>query len=125
MPDLVVAGAGMAGLVAAAEARARGARVLVREHVTPEADHLLLRSNPGSSGDGLRLGLSTGADASAGLGEIYGRCMPAPPARVAPADLVPLAQLYARHATVANERGERFEPRTWSEIDVVQWAARQ
>ena len=100
-------------------------RELVREHVTPEADHLLLRSNPGSSGDGLRLGLSAGADASAGLGEIYGRCMPAPPARVAPADFVPLAQLYARHATVANERGERFEPSTWSEIDVVQWAARQ
>jgi hypothetical protein len=26
---------------------------------------------------------------------------------------------------VSNERGERFEPRTWSEIDVVQWTARQ
>ena len=26
-----------------------------------------------------------------------------------------------RHATVTNERGERYETRTWSEIDVAQW----
>ena len=35
------------------------------------------------------------------------------------------SQLYARHATVRNARGERFQTRTWSEIDVVQWTARQ
>jgi hypothetical protein len=44
---------------------------------------------------------------------------------VEPDDFVGLAQLYARHAEVSNERGERYEPRTWSEIDVVQWTARQ
>ena len=32
-----------------------------------------------------------------------------------------LSQLYAQHATVTNERGERYETRTWSEIDVAQW----
>jgi len=31
VPDLVIAGAGMAGLVAAAEAAGRGARVVVHE----------------------------------------------------------------------------------------------
>ncbi|MGH2713967.1 MAG: FAD-binding protein, partial [Thermoleophilaceae bacterium] len=36
-------------------------RELVREHVTAEAEHLLLRAAPGSSGDGLRLGLAAGA----------------------------------------------------------------
>jgi hypothetical protein len=36
-----------------------------------------------------------------------------------------LAQLYARFATVRNEDGERYAVRTWSEIDVVQWTARQ
>jgi hypothetical protein len=51
--------------------------------------------------------------------------MPAPPARVGEGDFVALAQLYARHATVTNARGEGFETRTWSEIDVVQWTARQ
>jgi fumarate reductase flavoprotein subunit len=100
-------------------------RALVREHITPEADRLLLRAAPWSTGDGLRLGLGAGAERSEGLDEFYGRNMPAPPARVRDEDFVPLTQLYARHATVTNVRGERFEPRTWSEIDVVQWTARQ
>jgi fumarate reductase flavoprotein subunit len=98
---------------------------LVREHVTAEADHLLLRAAPGSAGDGLRLGLAAGADAGPGLDEVYARAMPAPPARVRPGDFVRLTQLYARHAEVTNERGERHENATWSEIDTAQWMARQ
>jgi succinate dehydrogenase/fumarate reductase flavoprotein subunit len=102
----------------------QGDRVLVREHVTPEADHLLLRANPWSTGDGLRLGLATGGTTSAGMGEFYGRNMPAPPARITGSDFVSLSQLYARHAAVV--AGDRtFETRTWSEIDVVQWTAQQ
>jgi fumarate reductase flavoprotein subunit len=98
---------------------------LVREHVTPEADHLLLRAAPGSTGDGLRLGLAAGARLGNGLDEVYARAMPAPPARVQPSDFVRLSQLYARHAEVTNERGERYETATWSEIDTAQWMARQ
>jgi succinate dehydrogenase/fumarate reductase flavoprotein subunit len=100
-------------------------RDLVRKHITPEAGELLLRATPWSAGDGLRLGLDAGADASAGMDEFYGRNMPAPPARIAERDFVPLAQLYARHATVRNSEGEEFEADSWSEIDVVQWTARQ
>jgi succinate dehydrogenase/fumarate reductase flavoprotein subunit len=100
-------------------------RDLVRRHVTPEADALLLRATPWSAGDGLRMGLEAGASHSAGLDEFYGRNMPAPPAQVHEAQFVPLAQLYARHAEVRNRDGEVFETRTWSEIDVVQWTARQ
>lgn len=103
----------------------QGDRALVREHITPEADSLLLRANPWSSGDGLRLGLAAGASPSDGMGDFYGRNMPAPPARISEADFVPLVQLYAHHATVENERGDRYEASTWSEIDVVQWTARQ
>jgi fumarate reductase flavoprotein subunit len=103
----------------------QGDRELVRRHLTSEADHLLLRANPWSAGDGLRLGLGAGAQTSAGLDEFYGRNMPAPPARVDESGYVALAQLYAHHVTVENERGERFDPRTWSEIDVVRWTARQ
>jgi succinate dehydrogenase/fumarate reductase flavoprotein subunit len=98
---------------------------LVREHVTPEADHLLLRAGPGSTGDGLRLALAAGAELGEGLHEVYARAMPAPPARVEPADFVRLSQLYARHAEVTNERGERYATATWSEIDTAQWMARQ
>jgi fumarate reductase flavoprotein subunit len=100
-------------------------RELVRRHVTPEAGALLLRAAPGSTGDGLRLGLAAGAVVSPGLDEIYARAMPAPPARVEPADFVRLAQLYARHAVVTNARGERYDARSWSETDVAQWMARQ
>jgi succinate dehydrogenase/fumarate reductase flavoprotein subunit len=58
------------------------------------------------------------------MAEFYGRNMPAPPAHISERDFVPLAQLYARHARVF--AGDRtFETRTWSEIDVVQWTARQ
>jgi succinate dehydrogenase/fumarate reductase flavoprotein subunit len=100
-------------------------RELLRRHVTPEADRLLVRAHAWSTGDGLRLGLAAGAAVSAGLDEVYARAMPAPPARVGERDFVRLAQLYARHATVTNARGERHEAATWSEIDVAQWAARQ
>jgi len=97
---------------------------LVREHVTPEAQHLVLRANPWSSGDGLRLAREAGAAESAGLDQFYGRNLAAAP-RIYEADFVPLAQVYARHARVENLDGERYEAHTWSEIDVVQWTARQ
>lgn len=100
-------------------------RGLVRRYITDQAEHLLLRAAPGGSGDGLRLGLAAGARTSAGMDEFYGRNMPAPPARVGEADFVPLAQLYAHHADVRSATGERRAPRSWSEIDVVQWTARQ
>src|SRR4051794_19184810 len=67
-------------------------RELVRAHVTGGAAHLLLRAAPGASGDGLRLGLRAGGRSSDGLDEIYGRNMPAPPARVGAGDFVDLAQ---------------------------------
>jgi len=97
---------------------------LVRRHITPEAPNLVLRANPWSAGDGLRLALGRGAELSVGLDEFYGRNLAAAP-QISPGDFVPLAQVYARYATIENLRGERYEPRTWSEIDVVQWTARQ
>lgn len=100
-------------------------RELLHEHVTPEADHVLVRAAPGSTGDGLRIGLAAGAGPSDGLGDVYARAMPAPPARVEPSEFVALSQLYARHAEVTNERGEHFDTATWSEVDTAAWMARQ
>jgi hypothetical protein len=93
--------------------------------VTPEANELVLRGNPWSTGDGLELGLAAGAALTAGMDEFWGRAMPAPPARVEPSGFRPLGQSYARFARVVNVRGEEYEPRSWSEIDVAQWIARQ
>jgi succinate dehydrogenase/fumarate reductase flavoprotein subunit len=100
-------------------------RELLEEHVSREAGHAFLRAAPGSTGDGLRIGLAAGAGTSAGLEQVYARAMPAPPARIGERDLVRLSQLYARHAEVTNERGESYETATWSEIDVAQWQLRQ
>ena len=97
---------------------------LVREHITPEP--LRVRGNQWSTGDGMEIGLAAGGSLSAGMDEFYGRNMPAPPAELPEGGFVRLAQLYAHHAEVLNERGERYPgPVTWSEIDVVQWTARQ
>ena len=98
-------------------------RAMLALHVTPEAEHVLLRTAPGATGDGLRLGLEAGATLGPGLDQVDARLMPAAP--ISPGDFVPAAQLYAREAVVTNAEGERFEARAWSEIDVAQWAARQ
>jgi fumarate reductase flavoprotein subunit len=100
-------------------------RELLEEHVSPQAGHAFLRAAPGGTGDGLRLGLDAGGATSAGLDQVYARAMPAPPARIGEGDLVHLSQLYAKHAAVTNDRGERYETGTWSETDVAQWQLRQ
>jgi succinate dehydrogenase/fumarate reductase flavoprotein subunit len=100
-------------------------RERLRRHVTPEADSVALRAAPGNTGDGIQLALRRGGRLGPGMDEIYGRNMPAPPAELSEPGYVPASQLYAHHAEVSNERGERFETCTWSEIDVVQWTARQ
>ena len=100
-------------------------RALLAEHVTTEAEHVFLRAAPGSTGDGLRIGLAAGGATGAGFDQVYARAMPAPPARIGEGELVRLSQLYAKHAEVTNERAERYETHTWSEIDVAQWQLRQ
>lgn len=78
---------------------------LVRRHITAEAPNLVLRANPWSAGDGLRLALGRGAELSVGLDEFYGRNLAAAP-QISPGDFVPLAQVYAKYAGVENLRRE-------------------
>lgn len=102
----------------------QGDRELVARYITPEAPSVVLRANPWSAGDGLRLALAAGAGLSAGMDEFYGRNLAAAP-QIRPEDFVSLAQVYARHARVENVAGETYDTRAWSDIDVVQWTARQ
>jgi fumarate reductase flavoprotein subunit len=83
---------------------------------------LLLRANPWSRGDGLDWALARGASLSKGMGEFYGRAMPARPARIREEDFVPLAQLYGREARVLNDDMRDITPRTvaWHENDLAQ-----
>ena len=90
------------------------------------ARRLGLRANPWSQGDGLDHARVRGAALTAGMDEFYGRAMPAPPARIEPADYVRAAQLYGRFAHRVDERGRPFfagEP-SWSENDLVQALSR-
>jgi succinate dehydrogenase/fumarate reductase flavoprotein subunit len=97
---------------------------LVREWIS--AEPLLLRSNPGSAGDGLRIGLEAGGVYSAGMDQFYGRAMPAVES-LDPSQWVEAAQLYAKHAVaIENQSGWRYEGDVdWAEVRVVQWIARQ
>jgi fumarate reductase flavoprotein subunit len=96
---------------------------LVARYVTREP--VALRGNPWSTGDGLSEGLARGGALTGGMDEFYGRNMA--DVEFGESDYVRLAQLYAHHALVVNERGEEFLPGapTWSETDVVQATARQ
>jgi hypothetical protein len=83
---------------------------------------LLLRANPWSDGGALDWALPRGAQTTAGMGEFYGRVMPAPPARVREEEFVPLAQLYGREAEVLDDDGNDITPPSiaWHESDLTQ-----
>jgi fumarate reductase flavoprotein subunit len=83
---------------------------------------LLLRANPWSDGAGLEYARSRGAAVTQGMDEFYGRVMPAPPARIAEEDFVPLTQLYGRWARVLADDGTDVTPPrvAWHEADLAQ-----
>ena len=85
----------------------QGDRALTGQWLGPWVDRCVIRSNPGSTGDGLRMAMNAGAAASAGLHGFYGHLMPAR-ARIAPADFRSLSQFYSVHAVLLNMEGRRF-----------------
>lgn len=81
---------------------------LLTRYVTRYADLLYVRSNRGSTGDGLTIGLGAGAASSCGLHAFYGHLLPAPPAQVTPERYIALTQYYSVHSVLVNARGDRF-----------------
>jgi succinate dehydrogenase/fumarate reductase flavoprotein subunit len=87
----------------------QGSRELVRQHIRPEWEDVIVRSNQESRGDGLRLGLAAGAAASEDMRGFYGHLMPWPLDReLTHSDYTGLAQYHSEHGLLLNERGERF-----------------
>ncbi len=86
----------------------QGDSELVQRFLGFDADRMLLRSNPGSTGDGFRLAASAGAAASRGLGGFYGHLVPAPLSAFEPEHYLPLTQYHSRYSILVDFQGRRF-----------------
>ena len=86
----------------------QGDNFLTSTFFGPWADRAYTRSNPGSTGDGLRLAGRAGGAASKGLSAFYGHLLPAPPVRPDPAAFRGLTQFYSEACIVLNMAGRRF-----------------
>ncbi len=100
---------------------------LVRRYIVRGPGKMRVRAHPWSTGDGFIAALATGARASAGLDEFYGRNLPAPPAGFSPDEFVEVSQLYGRYAVAINLNGERYadEAADWSETALTRATASQ
>jgi succinate dehydrogenase/fumarate reductase flavoprotein subunit len=82
---------------------------LRKQHIHPNADRLLLRSNPFSVGDGLRLALQAGAALSDNMSGFYGCLVPHPLDReLSQTDFTALAQYHSERGILVNRAGVRF-----------------
>jgi succinate dehydrogenase/fumarate reductase flavoprotein subunit len=72
------------------------------------ADRLVLRSNPGSVGDGLRLGRSAGGATSRAMASFYGHLLPNPVPGLTADQFIPMAQYHSSHCILVNLMGRRF-----------------
>jgi succinate dehydrogenase/fumarate reductase flavoprotein subunit len=86
----------------------QGDRALLAGFLGPAAGSMLVRSNPGSTGDGYRLGQDAGAASSACLGAFYGHLVPSPLTQFGPEDFLPLTQYQSRRCILVNRFGHRF-----------------
>lgn len=101
-----------AGAVIMATGGFQGDRAALNQHMGPNADRLLFRSNSGSVGDGLRLGLRAGAGGSTGMSTFYGHLLPWPVRQFTAEQFLPYSQYYSGHTVLVNLRGERFSDET-------------
>jgi succinate dehydrogenase/fumarate reductase flavoprotein subunit len=97
-----------AGAVLLATGGFQGDPELLASFIGPGADAMLVRSNPGSVGDGFRLGRAVGAAASKCLGGFYGHLLPSPLAELRQDQFLSLTQYYSNHCILVNRLGLRF-----------------
>ena len=86
----------------------QGDPYLVASLVGPNADRVLVRSNPGSVGDGLRMAMAVGASASRSLSGFYGHLLPSPLPDFAERHFLPLTQYHSIYCILVNRHGRRF-----------------
>jgi succinate dehydrogenase/fumarate reductase flavoprotein subunit len=86
----------------------QGDRALVGRLIGSGAERMPVRSNPGSVGDGLRLGRAAGASLSHSLSGFYGHLIPDRLDRFDAADYLPLTQYHSNRSILVNVHGRRF-----------------
>lgn len=91
----------------------QGSRSMLAEHMGPWADRLLHRANSTSSGAGLELATSLGADSAGNFASFYGHLMPSPlNAPLSREQFLPLSQYYSDKCLFVNLDGLRFTDET-------------
>jgi succinate dehydrogenase/fumarate reductase flavoprotein subunit len=100
------------GAVVLATGGFQGSPDELTRHIGPNADRLVLRSNGGSVGDGLRLARDAGAGGTKAMSTFYGHLLPQPMDVFEPEHFLPYSQYYSEHAILVNVRGERFVAET-------------
>ena len=86
----------------------QGDSELVRTLIGQGADHVPLRSNPNSAGDGFRLGRAAGAAPSGSLDSFYGHLLPSPLRYLRRSDFLPMTQYHSKACVAVNRFGRRF-----------------
>jgi hypothetical protein len=86
----------------------QGNAELLARHVSQQAQHMYLRANPCSTGDGLLAALDAGAAVTPALDAFYGHAMSAPPARFGADRFQEMSHKYGTMAVAVNLEGRRF-----------------
>jgi succinate dehydrogenase/fumarate reductase flavoprotein subunit len=81
---------------------------LVASFIGPDADRVLVRSNPGSVGDGFRMARSVGGSASRSLGGFYGHLVGSPVEDWGERHFLPLTQYHSIYCILVGLDGRRF-----------------
>lgn len=86
----------------------QGDPALVASFIGPDADRILVRSNPGSVGDGFRMAESAGGAASRSLGGFYGHLVGSPVDDWSERHFLPLTQYHSIYCILVDFNGRRF-----------------
>lgn len=97
-----------AGAVILATGGFQGNEALMKEYVTDTPEHVWLRANPWSTGDGFLSARDIGANVSGGMGTFFGKAFPAAPAEIEPTDFFEAKQHYGPAAIAVGSDGRRF-----------------
>jgi succinate dehydrogenase/fumarate reductase flavoprotein subunit len=96
-----------------------GSRDLRIQHLGRWADRALVRANPHSTGDGLRMALAAGGRTTESMATVYGHTMPAPPADPPPSRWTATTQYATQDGVLLDLDGRRFFDESRSMQDEV------